>query len=49
VVDEEGDDGLGDGVVDVLLDHVEVGDDEPLDHLGLGLLPELGVLVDLDH
>ena len=48
MVDQEGDDGLGNGVVDVLFDHVEVGNDESLDHVGFGLLPEFGVFVDSD-
>ena len=49
VVDQEGHDGLGDRVVHVLLYDVEVGHDQPLYHVRLGLLPQLGVVVDLDH
>lgn len=33
MVDQEGDDRFGDGIVDVLFDNVEVGCDESLDHL----------------
>lgn len=48
MVDEEGDDGLGNRVVHVLLYHVKVGYDETLDHVGLGLLTQFGIVVDLD-
>lgn len=49
VIDKEGHNGLGDGVIDVLLDYVEVGHDEALYHVCLGLLSEFWVVVDLDY
>lgn len=48
MVYQECDDRLGNGVINVLLDNVEVRDDQPLDHVGFGLLAKLWVFMDLD-
>ena len=49
VIDQESHDRFRDRVVDVLLDDVEIGGYETLDHLGLGLFAEFGVLGDFDY
>lgn len=48
VIDQEGDDRLGDGIVDVLFDYVEVGCNESLYHFCFCLFSLLWVLVHLD-
>lgn len=48
MIDQEGNNRFGNGVIDVLFDHIEVRNDQSLYHLGLGLFPEFGVLGDLD-
>lgn len=49
MIDEEGHNGFGDGIVDVLFDYVEVGHDEALYHVCLSLLSEFRVVVDFDY
>lgn len=49
VIDEEGHNGFGDGVIDVFLDYVEVRHDEALYHVCLGLFSEFWVVVDFDY
>jgi hypothetical protein len=48
VIDQEGNNRFGNGVVDVLFNYIEVRSDQSLYHLGFCLFPEFGVLGDLD-
>ena len=38
MINQESYNSLWYGVIDILLDHVEVGDDQSFDHISLGLL-----------
>ena len=49
VVDEEVHDGLGHAVLDTLPDNVEVGLDQPFDHLAVALLTGVELAAGLDR
>ena len=49
MVDQKSDNSLGNGIIDILLDHVEIGHDESLYHVCFSLLSEFRIVVDFDH
>lgn len=48
MIDEEGYDGFGNGVVDVFLNNIIVGSDQAFYHLGFSLFAQFGVFRDFN-